>query len=149
MLLYLDNCMFNRPFDVQDAIRVRLETIAKLAIQQGIRDKHYQLVWSFMLDMENSQNPFAERRMAIGVWRTRATIEILPNESIRHNAMIISGLGIHTKDALHVVCALEAGADYFITTDHRILKRMRQEQRIKTVSPINFLEWINDNDDGN
>lgn len=30
MRVYLDNCMFNRPFDDQGHIRIRLETEAKL-----------------------------------------------------------------------------------------------------------------------
>ncbi|MFN0197095.1 MAG: PIN domain protein, partial [Planctomycetaceae bacterium] len=34
MRIYLDNCCFNRPFDDQRQIRVRLETEAKLCIQQ-------------------------------------------------------------------------------------------------------------------
>lgn len=36
-LVYLDNCMFNRPFDDQNSIRIRLETEAKLNIQSQIR----------------------------------------------------------------------------------------------------------------
>lgn len=31
MRVYLDNCMFNRPFDDQSHIRIRLEAEAKLA----------------------------------------------------------------------------------------------------------------------
>jgi len=35
--LYLDNCCFNRPFDDQSQMLVRLETEAKLFIQEGIK----------------------------------------------------------------------------------------------------------------
>jgi len=38
MKVYLDNCAYNRPFDDQRNIIVRLETKAKLAIQQMIKD---------------------------------------------------------------------------------------------------------------
>lgn len=34
MRLYLDNCVFNRPYDDQSSIRVRLEAEAKLNIQE-------------------------------------------------------------------------------------------------------------------
>ena len=37
MRIYLDNCCFNRPFDDQGQTRVRLETEAKLCIQENIR----------------------------------------------------------------------------------------------------------------
>ena len=30
MRVYLDNCCYNRPFDDQNQLKVRLETIAKL-----------------------------------------------------------------------------------------------------------------------
>ena len=34
MRVYLDNCCYNRPFDEQDQLSVRLETEAKLYIQR-------------------------------------------------------------------------------------------------------------------
>ena len=44
MRVYLDDCALNRPFDSQEYLRIRLETEAKLAIQQGIRDGKFELV---------------------------------------------------------------------------------------------------------
>ena len=55
--MYLDNCSFNRPFDDQSQIRIHLETEAKLAIQKKIMDGEFEIVWSYMLDYENQQNP--------------------------------------------------------------------------------------------
>ncbi|MFU8789904.1 MAG: hypothetical protein ACNA7G_12815 [Methylobacter sp.] len=63
--LYLDNCMFNRPFDDQSNIKILLEAEAKLKIQESIRSELYELVWSYVLDYENEQNPFRERREQI------------------------------------------------------------------------------------
>ncbi|MFO7884916.1 MAG: hypothetical protein R6U68_08850 [Desulfobacteraceae bacterium] len=37
MKIYLDNCCFNRPFDDQTSLRIRLETEAKLDIQAKTR----------------------------------------------------------------------------------------------------------------
>lgn len=34
MRLYLDNCCFNRPFDIQTQLKIYLETQAKLAVQK-------------------------------------------------------------------------------------------------------------------
>ena len=36
MKIYLDNCCFNRPFDDQKQLRIKLETEAKLDIQKRI-----------------------------------------------------------------------------------------------------------------
>ena len=52
--IYLDMCTFNRPFDDQNQLKIKLETEAKLFIQQGIVDGHYELVWSYILEYENN-----------------------------------------------------------------------------------------------
>lgn len=76
MKLYLDNCCFNRPFDDQSQLRILLEAEAKLRIQENIRSGTFELVWSYILDYENSQNPFRERREQIIKWRTYANEDI-------------------------------------------------------------------------
>ena len=47
--IYLDNCCYNRPFDEQNQDLIRLETKAKLVIQNRIRQGLYSLVWSFIV----------------------------------------------------------------------------------------------------
>ncbi len=37
MLIYLDTCCFNRPYDDQMQINARLETEAKLSIQEHVK----------------------------------------------------------------------------------------------------------------
>jgi len=61
MRIYLDNCCFNRPFDDQSRLRIRLESEAKMAIQESIQLGIYALVWSYVMDYENHKNPFPER----------------------------------------------------------------------------------------
>lgn len=58
MKIYLDNCCFNRPFDDQSQLRIKLESEAKLKIQEDIRSGLYKLIWSYILDYENSKNLF-------------------------------------------------------------------------------------------
>jgi len=73
MNLYLDNCCYNRPFDDQSSIRIRLEAEAKLKIQEDIRHGLHELVWSYVLDYENSRNPFRERHEQIAKRSLRAS----------------------------------------------------------------------------
>ena len=54
MRLYLDNCCFNRPFDDQTQLKISLEAQAKLAVQYMILNDKHTLVWSYMLEYENS-----------------------------------------------------------------------------------------------
>ncbi len=65
MIIYLDNCCFNRPFDYQSQLRIKLETEAKLKIQDEIRAGRFQLAWSYILDLENVNNPYNERKRQI------------------------------------------------------------------------------------
>ena len=74
MRLYLDNCCFNRPFDDQSSLTIRLETEAKLYIQAAIRAGQYVLGWSYVVDYENAANPLEERRNEIQQWESLADI---------------------------------------------------------------------------
>lgn len=76
MKIYLDNCTFNRPFDNQNDIRIRIETESKLHIQEQIKTGKLNLVWSYILDFENSQNPFEERKVSISRWKTVALTDV-------------------------------------------------------------------------
>ena len=63
MKVYLDNCCLNRPFDDQTQLRIRLESEAKLKVQEEIRAGKLQLAWSYILDYENRKNPLQESRI--------------------------------------------------------------------------------------
>lgn len=137
MKVYLDNCCFNRPFDDQGSLKIQLETKAKLAIQQMILSGKLQLVWSFILEYENSQNPFELRRETIAPWRDIAAESVLDHVFIRTFAKELTGVGIKIKDALHIACAKQANCDFFITTDKKLINK--QLSQIKIVSPIEFI----------
>ena len=49
MLIYLDNCCYNRPYDDQLLLSIHLETQAKIYIQEKIRTNVFKLVTSDML----------------------------------------------------------------------------------------------------
>ena len=65
MRVYLDNCSYNRPYDDQSQMRIHLKTQAKLHIQDMIREKRIELVTSYVLDFENSNNRSMQKKMAI------------------------------------------------------------------------------------
>ena len=147
MRLYLDNCCFNRPFDDQTQLKIRLESEAKLYIQSKILDGKYELAWSYILDFENFQNPFEQRKDTIENWQERASIDITETEDIIQLAETIENTGTKSKDALHLACAISAKCDYFITTDIKILNKSIES--IKLIDPIGFIKAMEDdcNDD--
>lgn len=82
MKIYMDNCCFNRPFDDQSQLRIKLESEAKLKIQEEIRAGRLEMVWSYIIDYENSKNPFAERKKQIVLWKKYAIVDIQENTEI-------------------------------------------------------------------
>jgi predicted nucleic acid-binding protein len=143
--LYLDNCCFNRPFDDQTQLKIKLEAEAKLFIQKNILTGNYRLVWSYILDFENSQNPFEQRKETIRNWREVASVDISENDQIVKLAEKISKTGIKPKDALHLACAIHAECEYFITTDAKILNK--KVDGIKLIDPIEFIKLQEDDGD--
>ena len=86
MLIYLDLCCFNRPWDDQRHDRIRLETEAKLMLQERVRAKTAHLAWSYALDHECSLNPFPDRRAAVLRWRGLADINVMESPSVLERA---------------------------------------------------------------
>ena len=142
MKLYLDNCCFNRPFDDQSQIRIRLETEAKLRIQEEIITGRFKLVWSYILDYENERNPYQERKLRIMRWKWYAIEDVEENSEIIKIAKRLNQNGFHKMDSLHIACAIIAKCDYFLTTDDQILKRSSLLNDIKINDPIGFIKEI-------
>ena len=136
--IYFDNCCYNRPFDDQSHILIRLESDAKLHIQELVKDYRLELVWSFVLDYENRANPFADKRERIQVWRELAVHHCAFSTQITEKAQSLMQIGLKQADASHVACAILSQADYFITTDKRILNKNIAE--IQVVNPMTFIE---------
>ncbi len=142
MRVYLDNCMFNRPFDNQAQIRIRLESEAKLYVQDKIKSKVIELVWSYILEIENLQNPHDERKIAIQKWKALSTIKIIENSEVLAHANQLLKFGIKPKDALHVASAVEGKADYFLTTDDKLLSGIKKSNMIEILNPVDYIKVL-------
>lgn len=142
MLLYLDLCCFNRPFDDQTQSRIRFETEAKLLIQQRVRDGTHSLVWSHVLQYENSMNPFPDRRQSIQEWRKYSAVHVTHSDALVLLSQDLMALGIKEFDALHVALAMMAQADLFITTDDRLAKKLKTFHKLPCLSPWEALACL-------
>ncbi len=140
MWVYLDTCSFNRPFDDQSQLRVRLEAEAKLRIQEEIRAGEIDLAWSYILEYENDKNPYPERKSRISAWRAYARLEVQESAELLANASSLNKEGLPKIDSLHVACAIIAECDYFITTDDRVLKCKARVAAINIADPILFIK---------
>jgi predicted nucleic acid-binding protein len=146
--VYLDNCCYNRPFDNQGQLSVQLETQAKLWIQDLIKDGKVDLAASFFSLFENSANKDTDKAEHIADFLGNATfyVDEMNLEAVREQRDQIMATGIKHKDAIHLAAAMLVEADYFITTDKRVLKY--RSERIKAVNPIAFVRiWEGYGDD--
>lgn len=142
MRIYLDNCCFNRPFDDQVSIIIQMETEAKLHVQERIRQGELSLVWSFVLDYENGANPYPEVRNRIAEWKKLACADCDLSDSIAEKAASLMAVGLRQMDASHIACALHLDADYFLTTDKKILNK--PIEGISVMNPIDFVRRLAD-----
>ena len=140
MRVYLDNCAYNRPFDDQKNIIIRIETEAKLVIQQMIKDNELALIWSDVLDYENNDNPFEERRDKIAEWEAIASGRVEMNDEVYEKARSYMENGLKQKDAAHIACAVCGRGDYFITVDKKILNKPIRD--IVVIDPVDFLRRL-------
>ena len=142
MRVYLDNCCLNRPFDEQVSVVIRLETDAKLHVQELIRASKLDLCWSFVMDYENAAHPFEEVCNQIGTWKSLAVADCDLSDEISEKAKQLMKLGLRQMDAAHVACAIHLKADYFLTTDKKVLNKPITE--ITAINPIDFLRRYTD-----
>jgi len=140
MLVYLDNCCFNRPYDDQTHTAIFLETQAKLHIQANIANGKYRLVWSYILQYENDQNPYPNRKHEIRKWKSLASHLVCASPEIIQKAKPYQTMGLHPKDALHCACAVSVNADYFITTDRQLIKIGKKITELNVVNPLTFIQ---------
>ena len=142
MRVYLDNCCFNRPYDDQTSLIIQLETEAKLYVQDLILQGKIDLIWSFVLDYENNANPFEEVRNRINGWRIFASADCNLSDEITIIATKLMEHGLQQMDASHIACAIHLGADYFLTTDKKILNK--HIDGIIVLNPIDFIRRLYD-----
>lgn len=140
--------IYNRPFDDQSQMRIRLETVAITIIVALIEQGYFSACWSFMLAYENSRNPVPERRAFVRYLANICDSTIMPDESIRALARQLSEqYKVLARDALHLACAESHGCDYLVTCDDRFTqggKHLNEEGglTVKVINPVDLLRQV-------
>ena len=146
--LYLDTNIYNRPFDDQNQMRIRLETTAITMLFTLIERATFSARWSFVLDYENSRNPFQERKAFVQHLSQICEHTIEPNEMIHLLAQELSqNHDVRGRDALHLACAEQAECDYLVTCDDRLVqqgKRLRETGvlKLEVINPLDLLREV-------
>ena len=142
MRVYLDNCCYNRPFDEQAQLSVRLETEAKLEVQRQMRSGELEYVWSDMLVTEVQDSQFWERQEMILAWADGACEYVITTPEVECRAEELMALGLKTADAIHLASAEMACCDWFFTVDKGILKKVRNIGSMRVANPLEYVQEV-------
>lgn len=141
--------IYNRCFDDQSQIRVRLETTAIETIFDRVDAGQFSLFWSFMLEYETHLNPSNERKQGVRLLRELCYDNIIESsEEIKELAQrTVKDFNVKPRDSVHLACAEVAKCEYFITCDDRVIRLIQREKRglklkIKLVNPIDFIREV-------
>jgi hypothetical protein len=122
MRLYLDLCVYNRPFDYQGRERVALETSAFIYVLEMIEKGAHTLIGSEALWYENERNPDEERKDRIRSYLALVKDFVTFDDADIPRVQALKKLGFADIDALHIMLAEKGHADYFVTCDYDIIR---------------------------
>lgn len=140
MIIYLDNCCYNRPFDDQTQERIHLESEAILTILRRGQAGTYKIAGSEILELEMERmHDEAKKQWVKELYKT-VTVRIQYSKEIRKRSQeIMEQSKIRTFDSLHIAAAESVGADVMLTTDDKLEKMAeRLELKIKVRNPLRF-----------
>lgn len=64
------------------------------------------------------------------------------NQTVLDKAKKLNRIGLRSKDALHISCAIFAECKYFLTTDDKILNKNNSIEEITVMDPIGFIKEV-------
>lgn len=142
MLLYLDVCCLNRPFDDQSQERIRLESEAVLLILERCQSGAWQLLSSDAVDYEVSRIPDKERQQKVIHLTSVAKSKQPIIASTEARAKELERLGFMALDALHLACAEAGEVGVSLTTDDHMVSKARRHCDILRVRVENPILWL-------
>ncbi len=69
-----------------------------------------------------------------------AIIDIEQTAEIINAAVLFNNKGLQKMDSLHIACASFAKADYFLSTDDKVIKKAHTITHVNIVDPIDFIK---------
>ena len=141
-IIYADVCCLNRPLDIPDQPRVRLEAEAMLNILKKCEDQEWQLISSDVIRFEISRNNDPSKREKLETVLSFASVYVTTTPVINQTAQALMEIGFKLYDALHLSFAQAASADIFLTTDDRLLRKAKLYLNRLTIPVENPVIWF-------
>ena len=141
-VIYADVCCLNRPLDDLQQTRIRLEAEAMISLLQKCREEKWVLLNSDAIEFEISRNPDPFKKEQLESILSVATRRLPSSEAIELRTAALMELGFKFYDALHLAFAEAGGADIFLTTDDRLLRKAQQYRDSINVTVENPVIWL-------
>lgn len=141
MIVYLDNCCYNRPFDDQTQERIHLESEAILTILKRGQMGIYRIVGSDVLEIEMERMQDEVKKQWVKDLYKVSEMRMLYSEEIKKRSQeIMEHSNIKTFDSIHIAMAESAHANVMLTTDDKLEKMAKRlELDVKVMNPLRFV----------
>jgi len=141
MKVYLDTCVWCRPFD-KPSRRIKEEAKAFHKILDLADSGRVRIVTSYLTLLEASLiEPVQKRESVLALIHKSSEHKIKVKDTLEAVARkVINECGLDPMDAAHVAIAVEEGIDIFLTTDDGILNKSRclSKYGIIVMNPCDF-----------
>jgi hypothetical protein len=142
MKIYLDLCVYNRPFDDQGQPRIMTETLEFIFLLEKALKGEITLMNSFALEEENARNPFVNRKDKIDDLLKCTSEYVGYSKRLENRAKEVEKFGIMAMDALHIACAEFGKADFLVTCDDLLTRKGNAFKGKLRVRIVNLMEFV-------
>lgn len=127
MLIYLDTCVFCRPFDELSSQRIIQESNAVAQILRRVDAGEFEVIGSTILLAEISLiSSTIKQESVLLLVKEMANCTVIPTDEIKGLAIeLMKECAIDAMDALHIAVAIENKVEFFLTTDDIILNKAK------------------------
>lgn len=127
MLIYLDTCVFCRPFDETSNQRIIQESNAVAQLVRRVDAGEFKIIGSTILLAEISLiSSSIKQESVLLLVKDLSNCTAIPTDTIKELAIELMGeCAIDAMDALHIAVAIENKVELFITTDDVILNKAK------------------------
>ncbi len=143
--LYLDTCVWCRPFD-KPAPRIAIETDALHRILSMADETKIEIISSSIVLFEASMIDVVEKRDAVSalILKSADMFAEVAGEVERLAEDLVSKCKLDGMDAAHIAAAVKGDADVFLTTDDEILGKMDciSKFRIVVKNPAEYVRGV-------
>jgi hypothetical protein len=140
LVIYLDTCIYGRPFDRQTLPEVRAEAKAIKAILKKCKAGGHRIIGSVFVTIEIGKIADPALRADIEAYFNEIGTELVGTATARAGVFTAQGCG--EVDARHLAIAEAAGADFLLTVD-KVFARICTERNLSKVKVMNPIDFVN------